>query len=41
MFDSAPTFTPAEALLTGSAVILGGTVVFALVLLVTRWFARR
>lgn len=41
MFDTAPTLTPFEALLTGSAVLIGGTVVFALVLLFTRWLARR
>lgn len=41
MFDVAPTLTPLEALLTGSAVILGGTALFALVLLLTRWLARR
>lgn len=41
MFDIAPQLTPVEALLTGSAVIGGGTVIFALVLLLTRWLAKR
>ncbi|MBX9634962.1 MAG: hypothetical protein K2X44_08275 [Magnetospirillum sp.] len=41
MFDTAPTLTPSEALLTGSAVFIGGIIVFGLVLLATRWFAKR
>lgn len=41
MFDTAPTMTPFEALLTGGGVILGGLVLFAATLLLTRWLARR
>ncbi|HTH16497.1 MAG TPA: hypothetical protein VL974_07585 [Magnetospirillum sp.] len=41
MFDAPPTLTPFEALLTGGGVIVGGTVLFALLLLFTRWLARR
>ena len=41
MFDTAPTMTPLEALLTGGGVILGGIALLALTLYVTRWLARR
>lgn len=41
MFDTAPTLTPPEALLTGIGVIIGGTILFGLLLLFTRWLARR
>lgn len=41
MFETAPTMTPFEALLTGGGVILGGIALFALTLWVTRWLARR
>lgn len=41
MFQTAPTMTPFEALLTGGGVIVGGTVLLVLLLLFTRWLARR
>lgn len=41
MFEIAPTLTPFEALLTGSAVLIGGTILFVAVLLFTRWLAKR
>lgn len=39
--QTAPTLTPYEALLVGGGIILGGIALFALMLLVTRWLARR
>ncbi len=41
MFNEAPMLTPSQALMTGGAVIVGGIVVFALLLVVTRWLAKR
>jgi len=37
----APTLTPAEALMAGSAVLVGGVLIFALMLLIIRRIARR
>lgn len=41
MFDIAPILTPSEAILTGAAVFIGGTIIFVATLLLTRWFAKR
>jgi hypothetical protein len=41
MFNEAPMLTPVQALMTGGAVIVGGIVIFALLLVVTRWLATR
>lgn len=40
-FDTAPTLTPDEAMIVGGLVILGGILLFAAVLWLTRWLARR
>lgn len=39
--ETAPTLTPFEALLTGGGIILGGIALFGLMLVLTRWLARR
>jgi hypothetical protein len=41
MFDTAPVLTPFEALVTGAGVIVGGTALFVIMLLLTRWMAKR
>ncbi|MCA1907633.1 MAG: hypothetical protein LDL39_04655 [Magnetospirillum sp.] len=40
-FDTAPSLSPDEAMIVGGLVILGGIALFAGMLLLTRWLARR